>query len=43
MSDLLWQPSTERIDQANLTAFMRAVERDWGQSSPTTRRCISVH
>jgi hypothetical protein len=30
MSDLLWQPSKERIDQANLMAFMRAVERDCG-------------
>jgi len=26
----LWQPSTQRIDQANLTAFMAAVREQWG-------------
>ena len=29
MSDMLWQPSAERIQQANMTAFMRFVEQDW--------------
>jgi acetoacetyl-CoA synthetase len=28
MSDLLWQPSNERIEQSNLAGFMRALERD---------------
>ncbi len=26
----IWTPSPERIEAANATAFMRAVERDWG-------------
>jgi hypothetical protein len=26
----LWQPSKQRIAQANLTAFMAAVRDDWG-------------
>jgi acetoacetyl-CoA synthetase len=30
MSIMLWQPSAQRIQQANLTAFMKAVARDWG-------------
>ena len=30
MSAPLWQPSSERIAGANLTAFMARVERDWG-------------
>ncbi len=32
MTDPLWQPSTERIEAANLTAFMGQVEHDWGAS-----------
>ncbi|MDQ2693849.1 MAG: acetoacetate--CoA ligase [Pseudomonadota bacterium] len=34
MSDMLWQPSPERIRQANVTAFMAAVERDWNVRLP---------
>ncbi|MDH3475895.1 MAG: acetoacetate--CoA ligase [Rhodospirillales bacterium] len=30
MTAPLWQPSRARIDSANLTAFMRQVQRDWG-------------
>ncbi len=30
MTKPLWQPSAERIAQANLTAFMGQVEHDWG-------------
>ncbi len=30
MTAPLWQPSPERIADANLTAFMARVERDWG-------------
>jgi acetoacetyl-CoA synthetase len=29
MSIMLWQPSRQRIQQSNLTAFMSAVARDW--------------
>ena len=32
MTDPLWQPSAERIEAANLTAFMGQVEHDWGAS-----------
>ena len=27
--DILWQPSAERIQQAQMTAFRKAVEQDW--------------
>ena len=30
MNPVLWQPSETRVAQANLTAFMRKVEADWG-------------
>ncbi len=30
MTELLWQPSSERIEAANLTAFMGQIEQDWG-------------
>ncbi len=30
MTEPLWQPSAERIEGANLTAFMGQVEHDWG-------------
>jgi acetoacetyl-CoA synthetase len=30
MSEPLWHPSAERIEAANLTAFMGQVEHDWG-------------
>ncbi|MDX1653688.1 MAG: acetoacetate--CoA ligase [Candidatus Competibacteraceae bacterium] len=30
MSKMLWQPAEERVQQANMTAFRQAVERDWG-------------
>jgi acetoacetyl-CoA synthetase len=30
MTGPLWQPSEQRIEDANLTAFMRQVEADWG-------------
>ena len=30
MTAPLWQPSSERIAAANLTAFMARAERDWG-------------
>jgi acetoacetyl-CoA synthetase len=30
MTAPLWQPSRAQIDAANLTAFMRQVQRDWG-------------
>ena len=30
MTTPLWQPSAERIAQANLTAFMGQIEHDWG-------------
>ena len=32
MDKPIWQPSAERIANANLTAFMAAVERDWGRA-----------
>jgi acetoacetyl-CoA synthetase len=32
MSAPLWQPSRDRIESANLTAFMARVEKDWGVS-----------
>jgi acetoacetyl-CoA synthetase len=34
MSDMLWQPSRERIERANMTAFMRAVEREYQVNLP---------
>jgi acetoacetyl-CoA synthetase len=34
MNDILWQPSPERVQAANLTRFMAAVGREWG-ASPT--------
>ncbi len=30
MTEPLWQPSSERIAAANLTAFMGQIEQDWG-------------
>jgi acetoacetyl-CoA synthetase len=30
MTEPLWQPSAERIQAANLTAFMGQIEHDWG-------------
>src|ERR671919_607474 len=32
METPLWQPSPERIERSNLTAFMRQVEQEWGVS-----------
>ena len=34
MNQPLWQPSAERIAASNMTAFMRAVERDYGVRIP---------
>ena len=30
MDKPLWQPSPERVEDANLTAFMEKAKRDWG-------------
>ena len=30
MTEPMWQPSQQRVEDANLTAFMRQVETDWG-------------
>jgi acetoacetyl-CoA synthetase len=32
LTEPLWQPSTARIEAANLTAFMGQIEHDWGAS-----------
>ena len=34
VSDILWQPSSSRIANANITAFVRQVESKIGQSLP---------
>ena len=34
MTGPLWQPSRERVLEANLTAFMRAAESEWGVDLP---------
>ncbi|MFQ5660415.1 MAG: acetoacetate--CoA ligase [Gammaproteobacteria bacterium] len=34
MVEAIWIPSTERIEQANLTAFRQQVEKEWGIDSP---------
>lgn len=34
MAELLWEPSADRIERANVTAFRRAVEKQWGVSLP---------
>ena len=32
MNDILWQPSAERIQQSNITAFCKLVEEHWQQT-----------
>ena len=34
MADVLWQPSAETIEDANMTAFRRAVEKQWAIDLP---------
>ena len=34
MQEPLWDPSPGRVQQANLTAFTRAAEKEWGRSFP---------
>lgn len=33
-SQVLWRPSAERVERANMTAFMRAAEARWGRHFP---------
>jgi acetoacetyl-CoA synthetase len=34
VAELLWEPSAERIENANVTAFRRAVEQQWNVNLP---------
>ena len=34
MAEVLWEPSAEQIENANMTAFRRAVERQWDVDLP---------
>ncbi len=34
MTEPIWQPSRQRVEDGNVTRFMRAVEGQWQQSYP---------
>ena len=34
MAELLWEPSADRVERANVTTFRRAVEKKWDVSLP---------
>ena len=39
----IWQPSRERIEASNLTAFIAQVERDWAREIGSFDALVSLH